>query len=190
MHGHDLGAFAHSHVFAEEGRQQRERALTTVTLLNLATMVVELAAGWWAGSLALTADGWHMGTHALALGGAVLAYRLSQRASVTPRGATGKPGFAFGGWKIEVLSAYTSGLVLMAVAFWLAWQGVEALIRPRPVAYAEALVVAVIGLVVNVASVWLLMRGTKAGPDAPREQAHDLHVHHDHAARPVERHGH
>jgi Co/Zn/Cd efflux system component len=78
-----------------KGREHRERALTTVTLLTLATMLGELAAGWWAGSLALTADGWHMGTHALALGGAVLAYRLSQRASVTPRGASGKPGFAF-----------------------------------------------------------------------------------------------
>lgn len=189
MHGHDLRAFAHSHVFAEEGRQQRERALTAVTLLTLATMVVELVAGWWAGSLALTADGWHMGTHAVALGGAVLAYRLSQRASASAGGARGRPGFAFGGWKIEVLSAYTSGLLLMAVAVWLAWEGVEALRHPRPVAYAEALVVAVIGLAVNVASVWLLMRGTRSRPGLHDDRGHAEHDHHagrDHHAH----HGH
>ncbi|HLL10960.1 MAG TPA: cation diffusion facilitator family transporter [Rubrivivax sp.] len=183
MHGHDLRAFAHSHAFAEEGRQQRERALMAVTLLTMATMAGELFAGWWAGSLALTADGWHMGTHALALGGAVLAYRLSQRASVGRGGAPGKPGFAFGGWKIEVLSAYTSGLVLMAVAVWLAWEGVEALLRPRPVAYAEALAVAVIGLIVNVASVWLLMRGAGPRPESGAKQSHEAHVHNEQDVR-------
>ena len=72
--------------------------------------------GWWTGSLALTADGWHMGTHALALGGAVLAYRLSQQASSHRAVKGGRAGFAFGGWKIEVLTAYTSGLVLLGVA--------------------------------------------------------------------------
>ena len=173
MHSHDLSAFAHSHAFADEGQQQREQALGWVTILTLATMVVELVAGWWTGSLALTADGWHMGTHALALGGAVLAYRLSLRASSHRAVAGGPAGFAFGGWKIEVLAAYTSGLVLLGVAVWLAWEGVSTLRHPQPVDYRDALVVAVVGLVVNLASVWLLSRGAK-GHD------HHAHGHHDH----------
>ncbi len=180
MHAHDLQAVAHSHVFADGGREQRERALTAVTLLTLVTMVAELAVGWWTGSLALTADGWHMGTHAVALGGAVLAYRFSQRASVAGPGTAGKPGFAFGGWKIEVLAAYTSGLLLMAVALWLAWEGVDALRQPRKVAYSEALLVAVLGLAVNVASVWLLARGARPAAPPPPQHGHRHHDDHGH----------
>jgi cation diffusion facilitator family transporter len=142
-------------------------------------MVGELLAGWWTRSLALTADGWHMGTHALALGGAVIAYRLSRRAAREPAA-----GFVFGGWKIEVLAAYTSGLLLMAVALALAWDSVAALRAPRGVAWADAMVVAVIGLVVNVASAWLLSRGVKpASPghaDAQGQGRHDHHGPHDH----------
>lgn len=193
MHTHDLSPFAHSHAFADDGQRQRERALAAVTLLTLATMVLELLVGWWTGSLALTADGWHMGTHALALGGAVLAYRLSQRASVRPANAaaTGAAGFAFGGWKIEVLAAYTSGLALMSVAVWLAWEGVDTLRNPHPVAYADALVVAVLGLVVNVASVWLLSRGrgTDAGHHG-HHGSHDQHDGHAHDQGHVDGHGH
>ena len=87
-HEHDLGPFgpfgpfAHSHTFADEGVGTRQRALGVVVLLTLVTMVLELAASGWGGSLALTADGWHMGTHAFALGGAWGAYELSRRAGV------------------------------------------------------------------------------------------------------------
>jgi cation diffusion facilitator family transporter len=161
LHVHDLSPFDHSHAFADGGQGQRERALAAVTLLTLVTMVLELAVGWWTHSLALTADGWHMGTHALALGGAVLAYRLSRQASqqrAQPRHRSA--GYAFGGWKIEVLAAYTSGLVLLSVALWLAWEGVDTLRHPRGVDYRQALVVAVSGLLVNLLSVWLLARGT------------------------------
>ncbi len=191
MHTHDLRPFDHSHAFADEGQRQRERALAAVTALTLATMFVELAVGWWTGSLALTADGWHMGTHALALGGAVLAYRLSQRASEHRVLAGGGAGFAFGGWKIEVLAAYTSGLVLMSVAAWLAWEGIDTLRHPKPVQYGEALVVAVVGLVVNLASVWLLARGGK-GHGHDHGHHHDHHQGHDHghAHHGHEHHGH
>ncbi len=189
MHAHDLRPFAHSHSFADDGQQRREKALAWVTLLTLVTMAVELVAGWWTGSLALTADGWHMGTHALALGGAVLAYRLSLRAASHRAVKGGPAGFAFGGWKIEVLAAYTSGLVLLGVAVWLAFEGVSALRAPRAVDYEDALLVAVIGLAVNLASVWLLARGGRsadahASPDA-RAQDHGhshghSHSHHSH----------
>ena len=167
MHSHDLSAFAHRHAFGDAGARQRERALAAVTAITLLTMVAELVAGYWSGSLALTADGWHMGTHALALGGAVLAYRLSARAS-------GHAAYAFGGWKIEVLSAYSSGLLLMAVALWLVFDSIAALRAPHAIAYGEAMAVAVIGLAVNVASAWLLARGARRG--------HGEHEHHDQGA--------
>ncbi len=202
VHTHDLHAYAHSHAFADDGQKQREQALTAVTLLTLVTMVLELAVGWWTGSLALTADGWHMGTHALALGGAVLAYRLSLRAASHRAVAGGPAGFAFGGWKIEVLAAYTSGLVLLGVALWLAWEGIDTLRHPRPVQYGEALGVAVAGLLVNLASVWLLSRGSKPAAKAKAEPqpaahhaGHDDHGHaHAHAPAhppsPAKAHGH
>ena len=192
MHAHDLQAFAHSHAFADAGQRQRERALSAVTLLTLVTMVLELAVGWWTGSLALTADGWHMGTHALALGGAVLAYRLSLRAASHRAVAGGPAGFAFGGWKIEVLTAYTSGLVLLGVAVWLAWEGIDTLRHPRPVAYGEALTVAVLGLAVNLFSVWLLARGAKGSKASGHPHGHaQAHAHgHDHGHAHGHSHGH
>jgi cation diffusion facilitator family transporter len=191
-HAHDLSPFTHSHAFADEGQRRRARALTGVTVLTLLTMVAELLAGWWTGSLALTADGWHMGTHALALGGAVLAYRLSQAAAQHRAVPGGPAGYAFGGWKIEVLSAYTSGLLLMGVALWLGWEGMSALrSTTREVDFADALVVAVIGLVVNLASMVMLHRGSDApAPVAPAASAahgptdghgHDHDHDHDHA---------
>jgi cation diffusion facilitator family transporter len=179
-HSHDLEPFAHSHSFAGEGQGRRERALAIVTVVTLVTMLIELLVGWWTSSLALTADGWHMGTHALALGGAVLAYRLSQRAATQRGVAGGEAGYAFGGWKIEVLTAYTSGLVLLGVALWLVWEGIDTLRHPRTVDYRDALVVAVLGLVVNLLSVWLLSRGAKPAA-AQGDDHHDHHDHHGHS---------
>ncbi len=178
-HAHDLRPFHHSHVFADPGMRRRERALAQVTAITLVVMFVELAAGWWSASLALTADGWHMGTHALALGGAVLAYRLSARAG-------GRAGYAFGGWKIEVLTAYTSGIALLLAAVWIAVDAVQSLRSPQPIAYQEAMAVAVLGLLVNLASAWMLGRGTKGHDDHGHAHDHDHghghshHHHHDH----------
>jgi cation diffusion facilitator family transporter len=194
-HTHDLGAFRHSHAFGDAGVGRRERGLLAVVVLTLATMAAELLFGWWTGSLALTADGWHMGTHALALGGAVLAYRLSRRAGA---------GYAFGGWKIEVLAAYTSGIALLAVALWLVGDGISTLRAPHPVAYRDGLVVAVAGLAVNLASALLLARAARpadepegvhaderAGGVAPGHRHDDAaHFPHQHAHQHHAQHGH
>ena len=183
-HRHDLSPFHHSHAFGDGGELARGRALQTVAVITLVTMVVELIAGYWSGSLALTADGWHMGTHAAALGGAALAQRWSRRAA-------GHQAFAFGGWKIEVLAAYTSALLLMAVAVSLAVDSVQTLMAPRAIAYGEAMVVAVLGLVVNLASVWLLSRGGSAPDHTPAEPAHDHGAaHHAHGRTHSHTHGH
>lgn len=189
---HDLRGATHAHGFADAGRAGREQALGAVTLLTLVTMVAELAAGWWSGSLALTADGWHMGTHALAIGGAWVATRWAAR--VEAHGRSGHPGqrayqlthYSFGGWKIEVLSAYTSGLALLVVAAWLLADGVLRLLAPQPVAFLPALVVAVVGLAVNVASAALLMRGRRPGKAQDAGHAHS----HGHGHAPAHGHGH
>jgi cation diffusion facilitator family transporter len=173
-HAHDLSTVRHSHVFRDASVRKRERAMAQVTAITLAVMVLELTVGWWSGSLALTADGWHMGTHALALGGAVQAYRLSARAA-------GREGYAFGGWKIEVLTAYTSGLMLMGAALWIAVDAIGALRQPHTIAYQEAIVVAVFGLLVNLGCAWLLSRGSEAGHEHGHEHGHERgHHHHDH----------
>lgn len=177
-HHHDLAPFRHSHAWGDPQRSRRQQALGVVVLLTLVTMVVELAAGWWSGSLALTADGWHMGTHALALGGGWVAYRLATQAA-------GKAGYAFGGWKIEVLAGYTSALVLAGAALWIGVEAVMALREPRVVAWGEATVVAAIGLLVNLASAALLMRGGGHGHDH-----HDHHESGDHGHDHARDHGH
>jgi cation diffusion facilitator family transporter len=136
-------------------------------------MALELAVGYWSGSLALVADGWHMGTHALALGGAALAAHLSRRVHGSAR-------FAFGGWKIEVLSAYSSGLLLLAVSVWIAIDAAATLWSPHPIAYVEAITVAVLGLAVNAACAWLLASADPAHA-AHHHAAHEHHDAHAHA---------
>lgn len=173
--------FRHSHAFGSEGEDARSRALLAVTLVTIVTMLAELAAGWWSGSLALTADGWHMGTHAAALGGAVLAMRWSRR-------ARDHEGFAFGGWKIEVLAAYTSALMLAAVAIGLAIDAVQTLLHPRPIAFGEAIGVAVLGLAVNLLSVWLLARSGHEhshGPGHSHGHGHSHGPSHGHSHGPA-----
>jgi cation diffusion facilitator family transporter len=167
-HQHDLRPFRHAHTFGDAQQPRRERALWWVTWITIATMAAELAAGWWTGSLALTADGWHMGTHALALGGAAFAIRLA-------RWAHGQARFAFGGWKIEMLAAYTSGLALLAAALWIAVDACWSLWQAHRIEYVQAMSIAAAGLVVNLVCAWVL--GVAAAPT-------DDTGHHDHGAHP------
>ncbi len=180
-HTHDLTPFAHSHAFGDEHAPRRERALWWVTVITLATMALELVAGYWSGSLALVADGWHMGTHALALGGAALAAHLARRAH-------GRAAFAFGGWKIEVLAAYSSGLLLLAVSVWIAIDAMQALRMPHEIAYEQAITVAAIGLVVNGVCAWLLARGS--GPGHAHGHRHGQVHGHVHGHEQTHAHGH
>jgi cation diffusion facilitator family transporter len=185
-HQHDLAPFRHSHHFSDDANAAtRTRALWWVTWITLATMALELAAGYWSGSLALTADGWHMGTHALALGGAALAAVAAKRAQDSSK-------FTFGGWKIEVLSAYTSGLLLLAMGAWIGIDAIRALQAPRSVAYGEAMVVAAIGLAVNLVCALILARAGGHGHahDHGHAQGHHDHQHHDHQHHDHRHHDH
>src|SRR5256885_12611332 len=174
-HDHDLSPWQHSHRF-DAGNRRGEARTRWVLVLTIVTMVAEITAGWWTGSMARLADGWHMGTHALALGVAAVAYALARRHAEDTR-------FSFGTWKIEVLGSFASALVLGLVAVGIVGESVLRLWRAEPIAIEVALVVAVVGLVVNLASAWLLHGGDAA-------HGHDHHDHHDHHHEPAHHHGH
>ena len=183
-HTHDLSPWQHSHVFDSGNRrgEARTRAVLAVTLI---TMAAEIVGGWLTGSMALLADGWHMGTHALALGVATVAYALARRHARDSR-------YAFGTWKIEVLGGFASALVLAMVAVGIGFESALRLWHGTPIDAATALWVACIGLAVNLVSAWLLhgaddaTHGHDHGPAASggqghaHEPAHDHHAHHDH----------
>ena len=138
----------HVHQF-DEVNPIAERRTRWVVLLTAITMVVELLAGWKFNSMALLADGWHMSSHVIALGLSVAAYALARRLRHDDR-------FAFGTWKVEVLGGYTSALILVGVALFMVYECVTRLLHPGPIAYNQALAVAVLGLLVNLLSAWLL----------------------------------
>jgi cation diffusion facilitator family transporter len=127
----------------------KEARTLTVVGLAAATMVSELVAGWWTGSLALVADGWHMATHVGALGLAWVAYAVSRKLSRSRR-------FAFGADKILALTGYTNAMALGVVAVLMLLESFERLREPVAIRFAEALPVAVLGLIVNLVSARLL----------------------------------
>jgi cation diffusion facilitator family transporter len=156
----------HVHLF-DTSNPLAERRTRQVMWLTAVMMVVEIAAGTVLGSMALLADGWHMSSHALALGVSAGAYWLARRHADDPR-------FAFGTWKIEVLGGYTSAVFLLGVAAYMGIESVTRLFNPQPIRFDEAIPVAVLGLAVNVVSAWLLSTGHGA-------HGHDRH-HHAHGA--------
>ena len=161
----------HSHVF-DVHNPLAERRTRQVMWLTAAMMVVEIVAGTVFGSMALLADGWHMSSHALALGVSAGAYALARRHADDPR-------FAFGTWKIEVLGGYTSAVFLVGVAAYMGFESVSRLIDPAPIQFNEAIPVAILGLAVNVVSAWMLSTGTH-GHGHDDQGHHDLGHHHHH----------
>ena len=173
MATHDLSSWQHTHAF-DPGNQKAERRTWVVVGITAVTMVVEIVAGWLTGSMALLADGWHMSTHVVALSIAGVAYALARRWSRDER-------FAFGTWKIEVLGAFTSALLLGVVAVAMVWESVARLVSPETISFGPALVVAVIGLVVNLASA-LVLEGDHGHSHGGAESAHGDHdPHHGHS---------
>lgn len=170
----DLSLWQHSHVF-DAGNPLAERNTWRVVGLAAAMMIVEIVAGWWYGSMALLADGWHMSTHVAALGITAGAYWLARQYARDAR-------FAFGTFKVEVLGGFASALVLGMVALLMVAESIERLFDPHSIQYDQALIVAVIGLVVNLTSVWLL--GDGHGHSAAHAHDHD----HDHDSPNDHRH--
>jgi len=165
----DLSEWVHEHVF-DGGSERAERRTRLVMWITLATMVIEIGAGWWFNSMALLADGWHMSSHAVAIGLSALAYAAARQYARDPR-------FAFGTWKIEVLAGFASAVFLLGVAALMVFGSVERLWSPEPIHYREALIVAALGLAVNLVCAFIL------------GGAHD-HDHHDHGHHHGHAHGH
>ena len=166
---HDLSGFRHSHSF-DAGNRAGERRTWMVVAITAVTMVAEIVAGWLTGSMALTADGWHMATHVVALSIAGLSYLLARRWASDER-------FAFGTWKIEVLGSFASALLLGVVALGMVVESGARLYSPQPIQYLPALIVAVIGLFVNLVSAWLL----EVADDHAHHHGHDHGHDHGHA---------
>lgn len=154
----------HEHRFHHHD-ESAERGTRTVLWITLAAMVLEIVAGGWLGSMALLADGWHMSSHAIAIGLSVLAYAASRRLQGDTR-------FAFGTWKIEVLGGFASALLLLGVAAWMAVASVQRLLEPQAIQFREAIAVAVVGLLVNLVCAIVLGR--------VQHQDHHGHGHHGH----------
>ena len=128
-------------------------------------MVAEIAAGWFYNSMALLADGFHMSSHAVAIGFSAFAYAAARKHASDHR-------FAFGTWKIEVLGGFASAIFLLVVVALMVVGSVERLFSPQPIHYQEAIVIAAIGLVVNIVSAFIL--------GAAHHQGHDDHHHEGH----------
>ena len=163
-----------------QGNPLAERKTRWAVLLTLIMMVAEIGGGWFYNSMALLADGWHMSSHALALGLSVVAYRAARHFARDHR-------FSFGTWKIEVLGGFSSALLLVGVAGLMLFESVARLLDPSPIHYQQAIGIALLGLLVNLACAWLL----KDDHDHHHGHAHhhDHHQGHDHDAHPHD-HGH
>ena len=173
MYSDNVSAWFHSHVF-DTTNPLAERSTRVVMWITAATMLVEIAAGWWFNSMALLADGWHMSSHAVAIGLSAFAYSAARRYATDPR-------FAFGTWKIEVLGGFASAIFLLGVAALMVIGSVERLWSPQPIHYREAIVVAVLGLLVNLVCALILGRahhhdhGHSHAHDGGHDHTHDHH---------------
>jgi cation diffusion facilitator family transporter len=158
----------------DSGNPLAEANVRRAFWLTAVMMVVEISGGWWFNSMAVLADGWHMSSHALALGLSAFAYSFARRHA-------GHRRFAFGTWKMEVLGGYTSALMLLVVAAIMTFQSVERLLSPQAIHYQQAIAIAVVGLAVNLICAWWL-RDTHShahGESHGHDHAHDHARHAD-----------
>lgn len=144
-----------SHDF-RHGNASGERRTTLVLALTVIVMAVEIVAGHLTGSMALLADGWHMGTHAAAFAITVFTYRYARRHARDLR-------FSFGPGKVGALGGFASAMLLGIVALYMAWESVLRLLRPEPIAFDQAMLVAALGLLFNLFGAWLLGSGHDHG---------------------------
>jgi len=160
----------HSHVFLGEGHERNERRTWMVIWLCGAMMIVEIVGGLLFGSIALVADGLHMSTHAGALLLAALAYTYARKRA-------GDPNFTFGTGKFGDLAGFSSAIILAMIALLIAYESVSRLFVPVTIHFAEAIPIACLGLVVNIASAWLLGGGEHHHHGDNRSHAHYEHDH-------------
>ncbi|MCB0327090.1 MAG: CDF family Co(II)/Ni(II) efflux transporter DmeF [Bdellovibrionales bacterium] len=168
MHTKELQYWKHHHSFGTDIKTSGERRTKCVIAVTFVMMVIEIVAGTVFGSMALLADGWHMGTHAAALSITVFAYIFARRHASNPR-------FSFGTGKVGALGGFASAIGLGIVALFVFGESITRLASPTIIRFDEAILVAIVGLLVNLTSAFIL------------RDHHDHHVasehHHDHNLR-------
>ena len=174
MHRESIEAWQHGHTFGTDKKSRGERRTWWVIGLTASMMVIEIAAGLMYGSMALLADGWHMGTHAAALGVTVFAYVFARRHADDRR-------YSFGTGKVGALGGFASAVGLAVVALLVFGESAKRLATPAAIHFDQAIAVACVGLVVNLACA-LLLGGDHHDHDHDDDH-HDHHHHHDHNLR-------
>ena len=165
MHTESVERWVHNHTFGQDEKRSAERRTLIVSVVTILTMIVEIGAGIVFGSMALLADGLHMGSHASALAISVFAYRYTRIHAKDSR-------FNFGTGKVSSLAAFASATMLALIALAMAWESVGRLLSPVVIRFNQAILVAVFGLIVNGASLAVL-----------GGHGSDPHDHHDHNFR-------
>lgn len=166
----DVDSFTHDHVFLSASHDENARRTRWVVALTAVMMAGEIVAGYWTGSMALLADGFHMATHAGALSVAAAAYAYARRHARNPQ-------YSFGTGKVGDLAGFASAIVLGLIAIGIGVESAARLFQPRSVAFGEATIIAVIGLAVNIVSALLLSGGHHHG------HGHHHHGHGDNNLR-------
>lgn len=175
MHIHSMDKWRHTHNFVSV-HEKGERRTKQVLFLTVVTMVAEVIAGIVFGSMALLADGWHMGTHSAAFAITIFAYQYSKKHAEDRR-------FTFGTGKVSVLGGFASAVALAVVALVMAIESFLRFFDPRVIRFDEAIAVAVLGLSVNLVSAFLLAGHHDHGPDHHHGNDDDHEHHHDHNLR-------
>jgi len=157
----------HSHDFGVDNKHRKNK-VKIVFWLTTIIMVLEIGAGTWSGSMALLADGWHMGTHSAAFLITIFAYSYAKKHA-------NNKSFSFGTGKVNYLGGFASAIALAIVALMMALESVQRLIEPQTIFFNEAIMVAIIGLIVNIASVFVLH-----DDHHHHGEEHEHHHHYDH----------
>jgi cation diffusion facilitator family transporter len=171
MHIHTLKNWQHRHDFSVKNEKGEQRT-QYVLILTAITMVVEIVAGSVYGSMALLADGWHMGTHVAAFMIALFAYRYARKHA-------NSPAYAFGTGKVNVLGGFASAIALTVIALVMLIESLQRIIEPQTIHFNQAIFVAGMGLFINVVSAFLL----QGDHHHEHHHDHDDHHHHDHNLR-------
>ena len=167
----DISNWTHSHQFNPEKKTSETKTLIVI-IVTVVAMVIEIIAGWYFGSMALFSDGWHMMTHATALSISFFAYVFARKLSTDIR-------FVFGTWKIEILGAYTSAIVLGFVGFFILGVSINRIFHPVDISYNQALLVTCFGLIVNVICVLVLQDKHHHTHEHHHHHTHEKHHHHE-----------
>ncbi|MFJ3371579.1 CDF family Co(II)/Ni(II) efflux transporter DmeF [Pseudomonas sp. NPDC086251] len=167
-------SYKHEHVFLGSAHDENAKRTLWVVMLTVVMMVGEITAGYITGSMALLADGFHMATHAGALGIAAAAYAYAKRNASSAR-------YSFGTGKVGDLGGFASALILALVALGIGVESVIRLLQPTEVQFGTATLIAIVGLIVNIVSALLLGHGHSHGHVHEHEHEHEHDHTHDHS---------